>query len=406
MNLRIAFVDNDLSKRTGSRRFTYEVARQLENMGHKVKIFTTRMNKQRCFEGFLSLPVETLSEKQSLSSETFRNTLARCRKNCVLDLASILYYNLKQANFAMSISKKILEADVDAAVFHYHGEHWLLPFFYFLGESKGVLYLNMLPPFPRPRALPFQEMSTARRIADGFLDLPPIGKWKKSSFRKLAMVLTPSSFLLQQVKSHGIIDQQKSAVVPLGVNHSEFYPTGEDENFALYLGRIHPHKSLELAILAMKKTRQHYSLVIAGDINEDNLWYKDKLIALAEKAQLSDRVKIVLHPSDSEVVRLMQKCSVFLFPSTIDTFGLVVLEAMACGKPVVACNRGGVPEIVGKAGFLIEPDKTQWQTAVSQLLGDSALRQEMGKKALERAYGFSWEKTANNLVHALNSLAN
>ena len=130
MNLRIAFVDNDLSKRTGSRRFTYEVARQLENMGHKVKIFTTRMNKQRCFEGFLSLPVETLSEKQSLSSETFRNTLARCRKNCVLDLGSILYYNLKQANFAMSISKKILEADVDAAVFHYHGEHWLLPFFY------------------------------------------------------------------------------------------------------------------------------------------------------------------------------------------------------------------------------------------------------------------------------------
>jgi glycosyltransferase involved in cell wall biosynthesis len=156
--------------------------------------------------------------------------------------------------------------------------------------------------------------------------------------------------------------------------------------------------------MAMKETPKSYSLIIAGDVEPQYLWYKSYLISVAEEMGISDRFEIMLSPSDSEVERLMQTCCIFLFPSTIDTFGLVVLEAMACGKPIVACNRGGVPEILGDAGFLLEPSVKQWRLAINRLLSDSALREQYGSKALRKSMEFSWEKTASSLLNALNSV--
>jgi len=170
------------------------------------------------------------------------------------------------------------------------------------------------------------------------------------------------------------------------------------------LGRIDPAKSLELAIWAMEKTGRDNSLVIAGDLDPRYPRYKEELEKLAEKVKISDRFKVIPFPSDSEVVRLMQRCSVFLFPSTIDTFGLVVVEAMACGKPMVACNRGGVPEIVRDAGFLLEPIVEEWQETLNKLMSNFELRKQMGEKSLERSKDFSWEKTAERLVDTFNSL--
>jgi len=143
--------------------------------------------------------------------------------------------------------------------------------------------------------------------------------------------------------------------------------------------------------------------VIAGDVDEGNVQYVERLLSLAEKLRISDRVELVLHPTEKRIVRLMQSCSAFLFPGTIDTFGLVVLEAMACGKPVVACNRGGVPEIVGDAGFLVEPDPAQWEKVVTRLLSDSEFRHDMGQRALQRSEAYSWEHTTCQLLEALDT---
>jgi glycosyltransferase involved in cell wall biosynthesis len=242
------------------------------------------------------------------------------------------------------------------------------------------------------------------RIVNRLLNLPPVGIWKKTSYRKISLFLAKSEYVLKQANALGIIGQKRTAIVPSGVNHSEFYPTGEEEPFALYLGRIDPAKSLELAVYAMAKTGHDSSLVIAGDLDARYPRYTEKLEKLAERLKILDRFKIIPSPSDSEGVRLMQRCSVFLFPSTIDTFGLVVLEALACGKPMVACNRGGVPEIVGDAGFLLEPNVEEWQKAVNKLMSNSELRKRMGEKSFERSNFFSWEKTAERLVDTFNSL--
>jgi glycosyltransferase involved in cell wall biosynthesis len=323
----------------------------------------------------------------------------------MLKLVKNYGYGLRQTDFALKASRCIVEAGCDAVVLQYHGEHWLLPVFYYLNDTIGAVYLNMVPPRPRPLALPFQESTTERRLADKLLRLPPVGKWESLSMKKVALFMTPSRFQLRQAKKQRVTGRKRTAVVPLGVNHDDFLPTGEEEPFALYLGRIHPHKSLELAIMSMERTKRDYSLVIAGDVDDQNLWYAKKLSSLAERMKVADRFQLVLNPSDLQVLRLMQRCSVFLFPSTIDTFGLVALEAMACGKPVIACNKGGVPEVIGDAGFLLEPNVQQWQKTVARVLSDTQIRRQMGEKALERSNSFSWEKTTDQLLCSFDHLS-
>jgi len=394
--VKIAFVDPDLSPRTGSRRFLYEVTPHLQNLGHEVKIFTTKLDRQTCFREYLSLPVEVVGAR---SSRALRQAFTSHKENLLIDTGRRFGYYLTHTFHVMDISKRIADMGCQVSFLQYHGEtHWLPPWFYHLREAAGIVSLCVVP------TLSPQDWPAETRIVNRLLNLPPVGIWEKLSFRKLALFHTKSEYTLMRTRALGIIGQRRTAVVPSGVNHSEFCPTGEEEPFALYLGRIDPEKSLELTIRAMEKTDHDNSLVIAGDLETRYPWYKEKLERLAEKVKISDRFKIIPSPSDSEVVRLMQRCSVFLFPSTIDTFGLVVLEAMACGKPIVACDRGGVPEIVSDAGFLLEPNVEEWRKIVSKLLSNSELRKQMGEKALERSKTFSWENTARRLIQSFNNL--
>jgi glycosyltransferase involved in cell wall biosynthesis len=401
--LKIAFVDEDLSPRTGSRRFTYEVTRQLQNRGHEVKVFTTKLDEEKCFREFLSMSVEVISGRKSAKKNSSKIRYVNLGKNAFLEMANNFAYWSKQARLALRISEEVVDAQCELTLFQYHGEHWLLPYFYYLGKPNGAIYLNVVPPMPGSSALPFQELTLRGRVVDSLISLSPIGEWEKLSFRKVSLFITPSGFQLKQAQQQGLIGHKKTAVVPLGVDHSEFYPADEEEKFALYVGRIHPHKSLELAVMSMKDAPSDSRLIIAGDIENKYLWYKEKLKELAEEMNVSG-FELILFPSDSRVIQLMQKCSIFLFPSTIDTFGLVALEAMACGKPVVACDRGGVPEIIGDAGFLLEPDVGQWRTTVSRLFSDSSLRRQMGKRALERSKIFSWERTTETLLSSFSQI--
>ena len=394
-------MDQDLSPRTGSRRFTCEVTPLLQSQGHEVLIFTMKLDSRECFQEYLGMRINIVPGKQALSGRS--GLFSRTRENAFLEIPTKLAYLLRQARLVLKVSESIADAQCDVVLFQYHGEHWLFPYFYHLSQPIGMVYLNVVPPMPRPFALPFQELTLRKRITNSLYDSLPLTNLEQGSLQKLSTFMAPSRFQLEQARKQGIIGPKRAAVIPLGVDHDRFYPADKSEDFALYLGRIHPHKSLELAVMAMKKMPESCSLIIAGDIEPQNLWYKYKLLNLAETMGISDRFEIILFPSDAEVVRLMQRCSVFLFPSTIDTFGLVVLEAMACGKPVVACNRGGVPEVVGDSGFLLEPDVSQWSKVVEKVLSDSELRHRIGEKALERSKKFSWELTANRLIQVLEN---
>jgi len=392
--LKIAFIEKDLSPRSGSRRFIYEVTNYLNARKHKVRCFTLKLDEKICFPEFLSIPVEVvpIEEFRSLAGRVLKRTLRRDIDYLWLESRAIL-----------EMGRRLADWDPDIAIFHYAGEAWLQPYFYYLKEPVGAVCLHVVPPVISPHALPFQRLKWQYRVMGKVSNLPPIKNWKTASLEKVGLMIAHSNYLFDQAVKQGIVGSRKAAIVPLGVNHSEFHPTGEEEPFALYLGRIHPDKSLELAVRAMKETGPDKSLIIAGDLESSYLWYKEKLEDIARRIGISNRFKMILSPTTDQVVRLMQKCSVFLFPSLVDTFGLVALEAMACGKPVVACNKGGVPELLDNCGFLLDPDVRQWQETVKRVLSDSNLRLETGRKALERSKLYSWQNTANSLLHVLEN---
>lgn len=393
--MKIAFIERDLSPRSGSRRFVYEVTNCLKAMGHRVRIFTTILDKKTCFPEFLSMPVEVVP------MEGFQSFAGRFLKRA-LQLNVDYFWSETQA--ILEISRMVADWEPDIAIFHYAGEHWLQPYFYYLKEPVGTVCLHVVPPVIGPYSLPFQRLKWHYRVMNKLLDLPlPMKNWNTASLKKVGLIIAHSNYLFNQAVKQGTIGSRKGAVVPLGVNHSEFHPTGEEEPFALYLGRIHPDKSLELAVKAMKETGPDKSLIIAGDLENSYLWYKEKLENIAKRIGISDRFKIILSPTTDHVVRLMQRCSVFLFPSLVDTFGLVALEAMACGKPVVASNKGGVPELLDNCGFLLDPDIKQWQETVKMVFLDSNLRLETGRKAFERSKLYSWQNTAKSLLHVLEN---
>jgi glycosyltransferase involved in cell wall biosynthesis len=407
ISMKIAFLDEDLSPRTGSRRFTCEITRELEKMGHEVVLLTMRLDRSSCFRAFLSLPVNVLSKKKIAAQQSlgrFTNSYRHVRENLFVKTLNDLVYRLTKANLAMNMGKRIDNMNCDVAMVHYHGEHWLMPYFYHLRKPKAVVYLNVTAPLRGRAALPFQRLPLHSQFVDKALRLPPVGTWEQTSLKKIRMFLGPSNYLLGNAEKQGMIGETRAETIPLGVNHSEFFPTGEEEPFALYVGRIHPHKSLELAVMAVKGTNACKSLVIAGDVPEGYNWYVSKLVKLAERMKIAEKIKIITSPSDAETVRLLQRCSVFLFPSTIDTFGLVVLEAMACGKPVIACDRGGVPEAVGNAGFLLEPDVRQWQKTVELVFSDPEIRRQKQEMCLERSKSFTWTKTAEKLLSSFDNI--
>jgi glycosyltransferase involved in cell wall biosynthesis len=102
---------------------------------------------------------------------------------------------------------------------------------------------------------------------------------------------------------------------------------------------------------------------------------------------------------------LYNLATVFAYPSFYEGFGLPVLEAMACGAPVVTSNLSSMPEVLGDCGLYADPHSPESIAgAISKLLSDEKLRNLLGKKAVERAAGFSWKKTAKETLAAYGEL--
>jgi len=95
----------------------------------------------------------------------------------------------------------------------------------------------------------------------------------------------------------------------------------------------------------------------------------------------------------------MAGCAAFVYPSLYEGFGLPILEAMACGVPVVASRGGALEEVAGDAAILVDPlDHAAIAAAIERLLDDAALREAVARKGLDRAAQFSWERTARETL--------
>jgi glycosyltransferase involved in cell wall biosynthesis len=164
--------------------------------------------------------------------------------------------------------------------------------------------------------------------------------------------------------------------------------------FLLFVGTLEPRKNIPGLLKAYRRVRSRgipHKLVIAGNKG----WKYQEIFALVESLNLRNDVIFTGYVPDPDLVLLYNLADVFLYPSLYEGFGLPPLEAMACGTPVISSDVSSIPEVVGKAGILVDPTSTdRIADAIETLVRDENYRRELRHSGLIQAKRFSWERTA------------
>ena len=178
--------------------------------------------------------------------------------------------------------------------------------------------------------------------------------------------------------------------------------------FILYLGTVEPRKNIIGIIRAYNQLRKindaglnKYKLVIAGTSG----WKNKKIFDEINKSTFASDIFLPGFIEDEDKPYAYNLASLFVSPSFFEGFGFPPLEAMASGVPVIVSNNSSLPEIVGNAGILIDPDKPdEIFQAIKEVLLNRELREKLREKGLEQAKKFSWLKTAKEFLEIIGKL--
>ncbi len=187
------------------------------------------------------------------------------------------------------------------------------------------------------------------------------------------------------------------------------YGLPSEAPLVLYVGGISPHKNLDELLHAFSRLRRETvcHLVLVGDHANDSFYgCYPSLLGLCERLGLETSVTFTGFVPDEDLVALYSSATILVLPSLNEGFGLPAVEAMACGLPVAASDRGSLPEVLKTAGLYFDPnDREQMAGVMGLLLRDSDLRAELSSRDRERAREFSWDAAARDAVAVLEQLA-
>lgn len=173
-----------------------------------------------------------------------------------------------------------------------------------------------------------------------------------------------------------------------------------EDRVLTYVGGFNRHKNVIRLIEAMPAILAACPaarLVIVGRTTGDRFWdnVEELKAGAAEDVRASDRISFAGEISDAEMAELLGLSEALVFPSLWEGFGLPAVEAMHCGTPVLASDRGSLPEVVGGAGLLFDPERTEdLAEATIRLLTEPGLRDRLARAALERSARFAWAESA------------
>ena len=232
-----------------------------------------------------------------------------------------------------------------------------------------------------------------------------------NTFKKSKLIITISNFSLKEIVKYDCSLRRKIFPITLGcdaafynkMSHHEakriMNRLGVENKYILTMGGAEPRKNVEMlvSIFDEHSTEIPYDLVVIG-----SNWSGYKI-------SLPQRRRNAFHCfsrlSDLELAAAYKAATVFVFPSIYEGFGLPVLEAMACGTPVLAHNGTSIPEVAGSAAILVDmTDPNECLKGISRLLSERSLRDELRQAGLERVKMFTWEKTAAETLEVYKSV--
>ena len=230
--------------------------------------------------------------------------------------------------------------------------------------------------------------------------------------RQADVVIVPSAAAAEDVVRYLNMDRQRITVIPMGCE-ARFQPLVNaarmvqlrrryalPERYVLFVGTLEPRKNIALLLeafsrLLAERPEDDLQLVVAGGKG----WGDGQLIATTEALNIRRRVIFTGFVEDDDLPDLYRGAQMFVYPSLYEGFGLPVVEAMACGTPVITSNRASLPEVAGDAALLIDPTRPDdLAAAMSAIMSNAALHEELRWKGLARAKEFTWEAVARKTM--------
>lgn len=282
-----------------------------------------------------------------------------------------------------------------------HFPHFNVPIFY---KRKFIVTIHDLI---------HQHFSMERSTTHG----PILYKFKQFGYKKVFQnvigfskkILVPSNFVKKQLINEWGVNSEKIVVTQEAVDDKIFKIVNNlssnqilkimkkfdiKQPYLFYVGNAHPHKNVEGLIKVFGKLKKKYadlSLVLSG--HDHYFWQRIK------KENPNPAIFYTGYVDDEQLVALYRQAAFLVLPSFEEGFGIPVLEAFACGCPVVSSNAGSLPEVGGDACLYFNPhDVGDMEDKIDQVLNDQNLRNELIKKGQKRVKLFSWENLAKQTL--------
>lgn len=265
---------------------------------------------------------------------------------------------------------------------------------------RRVATLHDLTPLLFPNLHPWRRVLGFRLLA-------------RRSLRRCDRIIVYSDNTRRDLLSRGMAEQEAIVNIPLAVNPG-FKPGMATEGFMqryqltrpfiLTVGVLEPRKNQIVLFEMLRRLRERGEPVDLIVIGREG-WRWTSPLERPEFKPLVPWVRILTDVPDADLAEFYNRAAVFAYPSLYEGFGLPVLEAMACGTPVVCSSSSSLPEAGGGAALYADPcDAEAFTAQVARVLGDDGLKRQMVEAGLRRARQFSWQRTAEQTLAVYTSV--
>ena len=224
--------------------------------------------------------------------------------------------------------------------------------------------------------------------------------WVPALLRSCERIFTNSLFTATEIERCAGVPREKICVIPLGYDDQRFHPdparsADEKSPYLLHIGQAYPHKNLRRLIEVFAELAPRYPEVRLVLVGKPHASETPQLQALVHHFGLESNVEWRPYVAAADLPALYRGALAFVYPSLWEGFGLPVLEAMACGTPVLTSYGSGTEEVASDAALLINPWSSQAMgDGLRQLLEQPRYRAELSERGLQRARRYSWATTA------------
>ncbi len=359
--MKLIITQSNLTLRGGAERVLLKIAQHYD-----ATIYTTEYDRKGTFEEFGGLDVRVIGKRNGMLP------YGRISQGLSMGLG---FYNLK------------IDEDYDVINAHIAPSHWVRK------NNERVLWYCHTPLREVYDLYGYRlSMRKTWQKPVYMLGAAMVRRMDQSIVKDIRHIIANSSNTQSRIEKY--YGRKDSIVLNGGVDRQRYSNMGDDRYF-LYPSRFSPNKRQEYAISAFERfsaRNKGYKLIMCGSVSKDSM-YRDYYHRIERLAKRTRWVELRTDVDDKELARLYGRSTAVLFTAINEDYGLVPIESMASGKPIIAVNEGGMRETVvdGETGFLVE-SPSEMAEKMEFVAKNAAAAERMGKNGIDRVRKhYSWE---------------